>query len=323
LDKRTIEDQKKAARMQQILGTVGNLTKDAVSYLGKDYIKAAPGQSMVAKGAGAIKNIFSPGALEAPTGAVGESMLSGANLAPEVVKAVPEAGGMVAEAVAPEVGAAAGEAAGTAGSTIGNTLGSVVSSAAPYVGYHGLRRAGQNILGGLVQKMGGGGSNAFSQFGRTISNTSNIEDIPFEWVKELGVVNAKDIEPAEWLLNPVGKVLDWVDDACIIVTACTDRNSPEVNLTREYRDKFLSKGQLRGYYVIAEKIVPLLKASDKLRLFTKAKLVDRLVDYGEYKLGKKDKCKFISKIVSKVFLAVIAAFGFIVPKYTRINGEVY
>lgn len=125
-----------------------------------------------------------------------------------------------------------------------------------------------------------------------------------------------------YLTNP----LSWTQDlggGCIIVTACTDRHSYEVEITRQYRDKFLTGTQLRGYYCLAEKLVPTLVSNEKIRKFTKKHLVNRLVDYGEMKLGLKEKCKLSSKIVSNLFLGLIKTVGFFIPKYTRLNGEIY
>jgi hypothetical protein len=123
------------------------------------------------------------------------------------------------------------------------------------------------------------------------------------------------------ILDPVG----WASDklGCIIVTACTDRNSYEVEVTRQYRDKFLDSEQLRGYYCLAEKIVPSIENHEKFRNIVKKYLVDKLVDYGEYKLGLKDKCKLSSRIVSKAFLGLIKTIGVLIQRYVRLNGEVY
>jgi hypothetical protein len=110
---------------------------------------------------------------------------------------------------------------------------------------------------------------------------------------------------------------------CIIVTACTDSNSPEVEITRRYRDKFLDRDQLRGYYRIAELIVPKIENSAYWKRMVKIKLVDRLVDYGSCRLGYTKKCKISSFVVSKLFLATIKIVGISTTVYVRQNGEVY
>jgi len=121
----------------------------------------------------------------------------------------------------------------------------------------------------------------------------------------------------------VGGIGGLVAESCIIVTACTDRNSYEVEITRQYRDKFLTGTQLRGYYWAAEKLVPTIENNTTIRNLVKKQLVDKLVDYGEMKLGLKDSCKLSSKIVSNLFLGLIKTVGIIIPEYTRLNGEIY
>ena len=110
---------------------------------------------------------------------------------------------------------------------------------------------------------------------------------------------------------------------CIIVTACTDPYSYEVKISRIYRDTYLDKDQLRGYYFLAEIIVPFLERNEKLRKNVKRWLVDKLVDYGEHRIGLKTRSKPLSFIVSKLFLGAIKAIGMILPVYVRRNREVY
>jgi hypothetical protein len=124
----------------------------------------------------------------------------------------------------------------------------------------------------------------------------------------------------------VGAVVGLVSgkSGCIIVTACTDSNSYEVNVARQYRDKFLDRDQLRGYYALAERIVPILEKNARIKSQVKSRLVDRLIDYGEWKLDlKKKKPLIASVIVSKAFLGLCKTVGFVLPEYVRLNGEVY
>lgn len=133
----------------------------------------------------------------------------------------------------------------------------------------------------------------------------------------------KTLKIIEDIFNPLGGLTDLVEGDCIIVTACTNRDSKEVDITREYRDRFLSHSQLSGYYRLAEKVVPVLKRNDKARNKCKKWLVDRLIDYGSCRLGHKDKCRISSYIVSKLFLATISIIGLLEPDYKRANGEAY
>lgn len=86
--------------------------------------------------------------------------------------------------------------------------------------------------------------------------------------------------PVDVIWNAIKK------DACIIVTTATDPHSEEVNITRQYRDEFLDPVTLRGYYMIAEKVVPLMKKWPWFKQFIKKHLVDNLVEYGRYALEK-------------------------------------
>jgi hypothetical protein len=104
------------------------------------------------------------------------------------------------------------------------------------------------------------------------------------------------------------------DGICIIITACTDPHSYEVELTRCYR-KFLDPVTLGGYYAIAHKIAPIIKRNRKVRAFFKKFLVDRLVDYGEAFLFRQNfrlspKYKYKSSVaVATSFLWVCKIVG--------------
>ena len=117
-------------------------------------------------------------------------------------------------------------------------------------------------------------------------------------------------------------LVEGVSD-CIIVTACTDPYSHEVNITRKYRDQFLDITTLRGYYMLAMKVVPFIKASDCFKGIVKRYLVDSLIDVGEYEIGEKiTKPKFSSKIITKTFLGFCWLLGSSQPMFIRNNGEV-
>jgi len=122
----------------------------------------------------------------------------------------------------------------------------------------------------------------------------------------------------------IGGIIGLVSRRCIIITACTSWNSREVNIARMYRDTYLDADQLRGYYCLAEKIVPLLERHTALRRRCKTALVDRLIDYGSYRLGlSSSRPKVSSWLVSKAFLALIKGIGLVIPRFVRQNGEVY
>ena len=127
--------------------------------------------------------------------------------------------------------------------------------------------------------------------------------------------------------RPVKKAVSEVKRVikkCIIITACTDPYSYEVDIARQYRDLKMDNITLRGYYMLAEKLVPLIENSDKLKDFLKKNFVDRLVDVGEFELGlKTQKPKLLSRIITKGFLFGCHSLGLTKSQFIRCNGEVY
>lgn len=114
-----------------------------------------------------------------------------------------------------------------------------------------------------------------------------------------------------------------VGGGCIIVTACTDKHSPEVDITREYRDKYLSPEELRGYYMVAEKVVPFIQKYSIVKKIVKKFLVDNLIEYGKYTLGKTDsKPSHIVALITKGFLSLCGRIGSQRDSFVRLNGEV-
>jgi hypothetical protein len=111
-------------------------------------------------------------------------------------------------------------------------------------------------------------------------------------------------------------------DGCIIVTACHGRNSKEVNITREYRDKFLDAETIRGYYMIADRIVPMMESNRMFKLWVKREIVNNLIEFGKRELGYSDKCGLDAEAVSMAFLQACKDAGAGLESYTRITGEV-
>ena len=109
---------------------------------------------------------------------------------------------------------------------------------------------------------------------------------------------------------------------CIMVTACHGEESGEVDIAREYRDKHMSKEQIRGYYMIAERIVPGM-VDDKFRQQIKSEIVDPLIEYGKWRLGKtKDTPSETAREVTAMFLDACRSTGAECTSYVRYNGEV-
>ena len=114
--------------------------------------------------------------------------------------------------------------------------------------------------------------------------------------------------------GPVGAVIGGIAgkilSKCIIVSSCTSKDSHEVEIAREFRDKYMSNLHLGGYYALSTQYVRLINKSHFVKLLTKKFLVDRLVDYGEWILGYKPKRQLrTSTIITEGFLSLCAFIG--------------
>jgi hypothetical protein len=122
----------------------------------------------------------------------------------------------------------------------------------------------------------------------------------------------------------IGAVAGAVGGSCIIITACTDKDSPEVEIAREYRDKYMTEEQLRGYYMIAEKIVPVIGKYGSVKRFTYKHLVKNLIEYGKHKLGKTELPPSQKSVfITRTFLGMCGLLGMTKRQFVRCNGEVY
>ena len=97
---------------------------------------------------------------------------------------------------------------------------------------------------------------------------------------------------------------------CIIISACTSKDSYEVNIARQFRDKYMDEETLTGYYALCVFVVPFIKRYPLVRRIVKKALVDRLVDYGEWRLGIKPDMKYsTSGVAKKLFLGLCRHVG--------------
>lgn len=214
----------------------------------------------------------------------------------------------------------AGLGAETTGATVGSIAGGVMS-AAPYIAAW---KFGMPVLKDIMKK---GSKDAFgvdpegsSVVAQQNRMAGDVQGVITPAYREIFREDPPEIFQA--LSNPAGY---WAKQAgCIIITACTSPDSYEVEIARKFRDKFLDADQLRGYYALAERIVPMLERNENARKNVKKWLVDRLIDYGAYHLGLKDtRPRWSSVAVARVFLKTIKIAGMILPRYVRANGEVF
>ena len=183
-------------------------------------------------------------------------------------------------------------------------------------------RAGQGYaLGGPVGGIVGAGAGMF-EASPTLA-TGGLA-LPFDKQGQRELRRIRD------QIGDIGQdVIDWVKDPCIIVTACCGRDSLGVMIAREYRDRFADRKTLRGYYMIAEVIVPVMVKSKKIRAWVKNHIVDRLCVYGLHRLNEADGKKHDWKpdrkteLTAKGFLFLCRAAGSLRKFFRRsVTGEV-
>jgi hypothetical protein len=171
-------------------------------------------------------------------------------------------------------------------------------------------------IGGTLAKQGIGDEHTNKHIADALNPLGGLSDIGTSTENTLNTV-------ANIATGGVWSAVTGLFD-CIIITACTHRYSPEVNVAREYRDKYMTQEQLRGYYWFAEKLVPQMYFHPKLKRFVKKHLVDHIVRHCEEVLDKPNKHgSWIDKFVTKTFLMKCSIAGHLLGSYVRRNGEVY
>jgi hypothetical protein len=231
-------------------------------------------------------------------------------------EALLEGGGQIAPELIGEAGAGGtAGVGGAAGSALG-TVGSAVSTAVPYIA---LARIGMPLLGSALEKWTPGepgGSNVFQQ-GARITKDEYMR--PIEAVHEAFGIEVPEV--AEAIFNPGGYIMKSL---CIIVTACTSPDSHEVNVARQFRDRYMDNLQLRGYYRIAEKTAPVMHRYPAVKRFVKRYFVDGFVQYGECALGLTTvRPGRWAAFVTAAFLGLCGCAGARRQRFVRSNGEVF
>jgi Tfp pilus assembly protein PilE len=309
-------------------------SKSSMVGTGTNLIQNAAMMRMMTKGAGEpffgktvsgyTDKLFGGGAAPTTEGGMATATpKAGAVIDPAMVDAAAGAGAAggaaagegyaLAGAAAPEeFFAGTGAVAGEAGATLGGA-GTAALAAAPYAaaGYIGAKLGGKLITDTF-------GEHTFAgRLGKTIQDP--LQGVGRSLVNEfMPEGSAKNVATTVMdVLNPIGWAFSQL--GCIIVTACTDPHSPEVEIAREYRDRFMSPDQLRGYYMIAEAVMPWVI---RHKTFVKKHFVDRLVEYGRYHLGYSEKvpCR-ASSCVTRGFLMLCGFAGRRKRVFVRCNGE--
>ena len=93
-----------------------------------------------------------------------------------------------------------------------------------------------------------------------------------------------------------------------------------LDIVRRYRDEHMTEKNRRGYYKVADKIVPIMKRSKAFKLLIRLVMTAPMVSYGKYYYGK-GKIGLAFKPVAKLWLGMFDWIGGDTP-YIRKNGEV-
>ncbi len=281
------EQMKREAGAARIKGLV------SIGELGFKGYEALKGTALGAKlGIGAVKPAISGTAASWATGgAQAQALMAPAG------KAI--VGGKIAEPVASSF-AAAGEGAQTAVAGATETASTTTSS----------------LVGSVLEPAG---------IGMAAGTVAHMLPVPEEAQRAIGGAAGAALGFAAG--GPVGGIIGAIagvfGGGCIIVTAATSPDSYEVQIARRYRDEYLDQQTLRGYYCIAEWIVPYMERSERVKKLVKKHLVDHLIKYGEYVFGIKKRCPIRSKLITKLFLKQCKFIGGMIPYYVRLNGEVW
>lgn len=145
----------------------------------------------------------------------------------------------------------------------------------------------------------------------------------------------KDYEFKQWQTNAQIQAANNSGGrgCCIIVTVASNptmkyvegrgRDSYAVNVTRIYRDTYMPPWQLRGYYMVAEKLVPRMLKSQRVMDWAKRNIVDHVVPFCEWRIGLHSRPPIRTIIQAKAFLGLCSVVGSTRPEFTRCNGEVF
>lgn len=312
---RNLEDAQKQAEIAGMVGTAGNVATTAATLRA---MTKGEGEPFFGK--------WGKTAQKTPSAFTTQPFTPEASLTP----AAPSAAAGLGAAGAAGLAGAAGIGAGL---TVANTpyaaIGTAASSAAgafkaaPFLVNPALVDAGMAggaaAAGGAGAAAGGAASSVMAGagvVGAVMAASALLSPIVGDKTF-LGKVVSFPAKVGKAITDPITKAL-----GCIIITACTQDESDEVNIAREYRDKFLTQDQLRGYYVIAEKVVPLCRFK-AVKWLVKRFLVDNLITYGKYVLRCEAAPGWLARHVTESFLALCGKVGSKRESFTRINGEVY
>ena len=141
------------------------------------------------------------------------------------------------------------------------------------------------------------------------------KDIAF---KEWALEQQLDIERDRLEMEKIGMITQnlGIGGCCFIFIEAYSELLP---IVRRYRDEHMTDKNRRGYYKVADKIVPLMKKSKVFKQVVKFFMTDPMVSYGKYFYGQ-GRVGIIFKPITKFWLSIFNLLGG-KKKYVRSNGE--
>ena len=109
-------------------------------------------------------------------------------------------------------------------------------------------------------------------------------------------------------------------DCCFIFLEARYADGTMDSVVRRYRDEAMTPRNRRGYYKLAEVLVPLMRKSGLVKLAVRALLTDPLVSYGKYHYGQ-GRLGRIFKPLARAWINLFDYLGGDHP-FIRENGEV-
>lgn len=118
----------------------------------------------------------------------------------------------------------------------------------------------------------------------------------------------------------VGKIVKAVTKCCFIMLEARYGDGTMDDVVRRYRDEKMTDRNRRGYYKVAEVLVPLMRKSDTFKWIITKTFADPLVSYGKYYYGQ-NKHGWMFKPVEKFWMSLFNTVGG-ETQFIRENGEV-
>jgi hypothetical protein len=261
MERYNTEQQIEAAKKTQETQLYGNILQTGATGLGMNYMTAKPGESLIAKGAGLIKDVggnilnygkdllgmgsetiptfteaLTPALVDATGTGAGVSFLPGAGgaIVPDAALTAESGIGGVAAKGGAELAADVGTEAG--GSILG-TIGEMVGSVRPYAGYYGLAKGAGSIINMITDNNPGLKETPFGRLGGSLKEPLAVEQYWGDELADHGIGNPRTNEIVADVLNPIGGLItDTENTAKMFATGGisninSDTNVPAAILT--------------------------------------------------------------------------------------------